>query len=248
LLAEVPQSAQAWYLKASLRKFERFDRQIFTPIIELLGTGKCDHDTSILLHFALGKLFDDIGDYDEAFAHYAAANRLRRQSVTSDRSAEIAFAKRLLDTRAEQWLPASDRSGEMPNLLFIVGMPRSGTTLVEQILSVHSGVTAAGEVDYFGPALRRLGLDRDREVDLRALEPEDLETLRAGYLSRLHSIAPRASTITDKTPANFYYLGLIQRLFPNAQVIRCIRHPLDTMRSRYPPWWQVAVYHGNNNA
>ncbi len=233
LLDEMPQSAQAWYLKASLHKYERFDRAIFTPIIDLLATGKCDNDASLLLNFALGKLFDDIGEYDKAFEHYALANKARRQCGAYDRTAELAFTEHLLRSRARDWRPSVDRGREIPKLIFIVGMPRSGTTLVEQILSVHSDVTAVGEVDYFGPASRRLELDRDREIDLRILEIEDLETLRAGYLSRLHSIAPGASTITDKTPANFYYLGLIQRLFPTAQIVHCLRHPLDTCLSIY---------------
>ena len=238
LLSERPHSAQAWFLKASIHQYQCFEPTVFTPIIDFLNDDNCDRDASVWLNFALGKLFDDIGDHDRAFSHYELGNRTRQQQSVDDPTIRINLTAALLNSRAADWQPHPDHAGDdTPDLIFIVGMPRSGTTLVEQILSAHAGVTAAGEVEFFGAALHRLALAGEpstaMDIDLRSLTRDDCTTLKTGYLTRLNAIAPGGSTIIDKTPANFNYLGLIQRLFPSARIVRCIRHPLDTCLSIY---------------
>lgn len=238
LLSATPESGHGWYLKAALHKFNNFDAGIFGPITELLKTGGCDEDTAIFLNFALGKLYDDIGDPDRAFENYGAANAARRLRSADSGKADLALANALLKSRADDWRSEQNYAVHgSPDLIFIVGMPRSGTTLTEQIIAAHSKVTAGGEVNFFDPALRHLaeqrGFASPADITADSLDADDCETLRTAYLARLNSIAPGAAVVTDKTPANYYYLGLIQRLFPDARVIHCNRHPLDTCVSIY---------------
>ncbi len=188
------------------------------------------------LHYRLGKLYDESGRYDEAFAHFQAGNA--RQALYAgpetflDRmdSAVAWFTPRFM-TRA----PRSAQRSERP--VFIVGMPRSGTTLVEQILSSHPQVFGAGElVDITEIAKHLAGQSsppRPYPQCLELLSADALGGAARGYLDGLATRAPDAVRVTDKMPHNFLYLGLIELLFPGARVIHCKRNPLDTCLSIY---------------
>ena len=242
LLNDYPRSANAWYLQAELHAFDATRKNTITSMLELLHNGDCDDDAKIFLHFGLGKLFDAGGDYAAAFTHYSRGNELRRSEGRSeDRIAGDLRAKSdeaLLDSRAQHWQPiAPPAVSAVPKMIFIFGMPRSGTTLVEQVLAAHSQVTPAGEVDFFAAALARLAHRRDgddpHQVDPRSLSHDECQHLHKEYLARLESIAPKARVVTDKTPGNYDYLGILQRIFPDAVFIHCRRHPLATGLSIY---------------
>lgn len=186
------------------------------------------------LHFNLGDALDDIGRYDEAYDHYRAGNRLK--PIRFDRDEYRRDVADLLQVFAPGWqarLPRADLETEAP--LFVVGMPRSGTTLVEQILAAHPRVAGAGELTDLGqaamdlapgegPRFPRALLRADREAMLRAAE---------AYLARIRTLAGEAERVVDKTPANHLFIGFIELLFPRARVIHCVRHPLDTALSCY---------------
>jgi hypothetical protein len=144
------------------------------------------------------------------------------------------------DARALRVVPVEvfEPSTEAPQrrLLFIVGMPRSGTTLIEQVLSRHPHVTALGELDFFDQALIRFGRTKTVSgsiVDaITSANEESLEQIRAAFFARIDRHTSRTdTTVVEKTPANFMFLGLINRLFPNAKVIHCRRNPMDTCLS-----------------
>jgi tetratricopeptide (TPR) repeat protein len=168
----------------------------------------------VQLHYALGKYFDEVGDYDSAFSSYTQANELtKRFGGTYDEADFSALVSRIIDRRFEG-LPGASES-EVP--VFIIGMPRSGTSLAEQILASHPSVSGAGEVAFWDKAFERpshVGLAEE-------------------YLSRIHERAGQAKRITDKMPANFLYAGLIHEVFPRAKFIHMQRHPLDTCLSIY---------------
>lgn len=183
------------------------------------------------LYFALGKVMDDLGRYDEAFAAYRAANELGklRNWKYDHRAVEHTF-ERIIEVFDPDWMKeAAARSSASP--IFICGMFRSGSTLVEQILAAHPAVTPGGELDYL-PWLvtRRLSPypQRVRHVTLDALQQ-----LADEYVSRVSELFPQAGIVTDKRPDNFLYLGLIRVLFPSARIIYTKRNPLDNCLSIY---------------
>lgn len=186
------------------------------------------------LHFKLGDLYDDQAQYDEAFRHYQQANRL--SPFPFDEQAAYLQFQSLNDTFNADTLPAMARArnaSERP--LFIVGMPRSGTSLVEQILASHPDVYGGGELDQMGDLLnsfpKRFG--QPYPYAMSRLGADDLDSLAEVYLDRLATLSPEAKRVTDKMPHNFLHLGLIARLFPRARVIHCQREPMDTCLSIY---------------
>lgn len=181
------------------------------------------------LHFSLGDLLDDIGKYDEAFAHFEAANRMSTTRFSAGQCAAfVARHRETLSATVLAGLPRAEARAIRP--VFIVGMPRSGTTLVEQILSCHSQVYAGGERNDVLNAARSVFGYRPESPDY----PDSLLTAQAKTLEhiaqRYHAepdLPSGVSCMTDKYPGNFRLLGLIELLFPNAMVVNCRRQPLD---------------------
>ena len=184
------------------------------------------------VQFGLGKAYDDLGDYAEAMRHYEAANTLRAMTVRLDRAALAAQYDSLIENftadaleRARQSLARPACPGDdLP--LFIVGMPRSGTTLAEQILSSHPAVSAGGELNFWGDRLRGWVAPR-----IGAVEAGALAKAAEDYCAELRRIGPEALLVTDKTPRNFELLWLLRLAFPDACVIHCRRRPVDTCLS-----------------
>jgi tetratricopeptide (TPR) repeat protein len=185
----------------------------------------------IQLRYALGKYFDDIGEYDPAFSNHQKANELtKRYGGRYDPEHLTALVGRIIkrcdaDFARAQW-PTSCASEEP---VFIVGMPRSGTSLTEQILASHPAVFGAGEVRFWDRAFAWLEEPATQGEDLA----QGLADLSQRYLQRLRERAGAARRITDKMPANFFYAGLIHAVLPRARIIHLQRHPLDTCLSVY---------------
>ncbi|MGD8510445.1 MAG: tetratricopeptide repeat protein [Gammaproteobacteria bacterium] len=186
------------------------------------------------LQFVRGDVLDQLGRYDEAFEAYEAGNRAK--PVRFDREEHRADVDRLLEVFSElDWpdLPRCEDPSERP--VFVVGMPRSGTSLVEQILACHSMVAGAGELTELGQAAIELGRDQGLRFpdSMRSASESRLRQAAKHYLERLRVVSADARRVIDKTPANHLFVGFIQNLFPRARVIHCVRHPLDTCLSNY---------------
>jgi tetratricopeptide (TPR) repeat protein len=188
--------------------------------------------TRVDIGFGLGKAFDDLGDYAEAMRQYEAANRLKGMSERPDRDALVAKYDNIIarytgesctDARRMLATPACP-GDDLPVL--IVGMPRSGTTLVEQILSSHPAIAAGGELPFW--AKREHGWDPSGIV---SLETGKLSRLGDDYCADLRRIGPEALRVTDKRPNNFEAIGLIRQALPRARIIHCRRNPVDTCLS-----------------
>ena len=183
------------------------------------------------LFFALGKGFDDLDRYEEAFDAYRSANELGRKRHPGYNRvlAEQAFGK-LMELFTPEWIRSTVAHATAAPV-FICGMFRSGSTLVEQILAAHPAVTAGGELDYL-PWLvaRRLTPYPER---LMSATQKELVTIGEEYLARLKTLFPEAGMVTDKRPDNFLYLGLIKILFPAARIIYTRRDPMDNCLSVY---------------
>ncbi len=185
------------------------------------------------LGFALGRMLDAAGAYDDAFAAYAAANAASRAGAPAaryDRAAHEAFVDSLIAAFPEPWT-GPPTAGARPPPVFICGMFRSGSTLLEQVLASHARVTAGGELDLL-PAMVRSDL-APYPAGLAGMGPERLDALAARYLQTLSATFPDAGVITDKRPDNFLHIGLIKRLFPGAKIVNTIREPLDNALSVY---------------
>ncbi|MBA3511929.1 tetratricopeptide repeat-containing sulfotransferase family protein [Sphingomonas sp.] len=184
------------------------------------------------LGFALGRLLDQAGDHDSAFEAYSAANRASAASYGPqfrgyDPRAQEQLVDRLIAAFPEPAQPRPSSAGRAP--LFICGLFRSGSTLVEQILAGHSRVTAGGELDLV-PAL----VDRIRPYPdaLLSSDPAVFEQLRRAYLAAVPVDEP-GSIFTDKRPDNFLHIGLIKAMFPEAKIVHTRRDPLDNLLSLY---------------
>lgn len=182
-----------------------------------------------LLRFALAKLCDKAGEYDRAFGHAVIANRLK--NVTFDQNFADNLMQRLRSVYTETAitsLPRSRNRSELP--VFIVGMPRSGTSLLEQILSCHSKVHARGETNDIKILSESIPYYPDA---MRNLSQEKCDALADAYIQRLSAMASTATRVTDKMPGNYMQLGLISQIFPGARIVNCRRDPRDVCLSNF---------------
>jgi tetratricopeptide (TPR) repeat protein len=220
---------------ASIARHRNEQREAIAALERALQAEPRDRDR-VECHFALGDLLDELGCYDEAFAQYRQGNTL--WSPPFDRAAHEHNIKVLMDVFSSENLARLPRSSELsPKPVFIVGMPRSGTSLTEQILASHPRVFGGGEmgdVSKLTSSLSgRIGVSQPYPGCVTALTPPLLDQLAREYLERLAKLAPDAERVTDKTPLHFFDLGFIQMLFPGARIIHCMRDPMDTCLSIY---------------
>ncbi|RDH86145.1 MAG: hypothetical protein DIZ80_01360 [endosymbiont of Galathealinum brachiosum] len=190
----------------------------------------------INLNFNLGLLYDNIEDYDNAFLYYQQGNDLK--PVSFDAEAHTREIDRLISVHSQAFMenqPRSNIYSERP--IFVLGMVRSGTSLVEQILSSHGDVFGAGELGNIYQMSKELPsiLETNDEYPecLSQLTQKHTDELSKTFLDHLTHLSLDAKRVVDKLPGNFMYLGLIESLFPGARVIHCIRDPLDTCLSTY---------------
>jgi len=200
----------------------------------LLDGGGLSQADRRLLHFALANLLDKRGEYDAAFAHLRQANDSLGYRFDAQETA--AFFDRLIQVFARADLPVSTLDGD--RLVFIVGMPRSGTSLTEQILAAHPSVFGAGEQPLVAGIAKILAREAGQPYPeaVRTLSPEALTRAARHYVDRLRALSPEAAQadfLTDKMPHNFQHIGLIARLFPKARIVHCVRDPRDTCLSIY---------------
>ena len=226
VIAIAPPLAGSYYELVRCRPVKKEDG-VFQKMVAALETPGLETAQRQRLHLAIGKAADDLGDYALAMQHLDAADAVRRQSSAFNASAFSIEIDRLILRCTAEWIARSSETGckdETPVL--ILGMPRSGTTLVEQIVSSHPEVAAAGELFFWnqrGIAWHSSGMGKDERPYVARSAAEYLELLRA--------IAPKAMRVTDKMPFNFLWTGLIHVAFPRATIIHCRRNAVDTALS-----------------
>ncbi len=206
-----------------------------------LNDARLPDEAASQLHFILGYVLDRDGATDAAFEHFCRGNALRRslfqrKGTAYDAEAHARWIDRLIAFFSSDFFKRTEGFGlasEVP--IFIVGMPRSGSTLVEQILSGHSQVAAAGELKTVNRIVAglpaKLGSAHGYPECLAALDAAQASELAEGYLAELKRHGPSAVRVTDKMLDNYLYLGLLAVLFPRARVIHCRREPLDVCLS-----------------
>ena len=226
---------------AHITKFAEGDPALLTMLDRVAKVDALSDDDRINLHFALGKALADVGRHDESFTHLIAGNAARRRHSDYDERRALKSLQRVKDVMSADRLATWPRIGSPTSApIFIVGMPRSGSTLVEQILASHPQVASAGEVNALREALKQhAGEAPDWRYPDAAFIPtdRDLEKIAERYLALLDQAAlvsrgrDAPERITDKMLGNFRHVGLISRLFPNARIIHTFRDPIETCLS-----------------
>ena len=224
-----PLYAPAHLTAVQVRKCTEADRPRLMRMRSALREPSLDDEGRLFLHFAIGKLFDDIGQCREAMRHFDLGNSIRHRNTRFDREGLADVIDRLIARYSAAFFEANREFGladETP--LFVVGMPRSGTTLVEQIVSGHPLVAAGEELFFWSNRAASRGV-----AEATALTSVAGRELAAEYISLLRRIGPSAARVTDKQTFNFQQLGLIHLLLPKARIIHCRRDPIDTCLSMY---------------
>jgi tetratricopeptide (TPR) repeat protein len=224
-----PLYAPAHLTAVRVKKCAEADRPRLMRMRSALREPSLNDEGRLFLHFAIGKLLDDIGQYREAMRHFDLGNSIRHSNARFDRTGLTDVIDRLTVRYTAAFFEANQEFGladETP--LLIVGMPRSGTTLVEQIVSSHPSIAAGEELFYWSIRAASRGVAEATALTLAAGRE-----LAAEYISLLRRIGPSASRVTDKQTFNFQQLGLIHLLLPKARIIHCRRDPIDTCLSMY---------------
>jgi tetratricopeptide (TPR) repeat protein len=196
--------------------------------------GSFSDDDRMVLHFALAKAYDDIGRYESAFDHLVEGCKLKRKQIVYNEAATLGLHNRVMEIFTPTLMRTMSGRGDPSAVpVFIIGMPRSGTTLIEQILASHPLVFGAGESLAFHNAVQHLvapngPLSQPFPEAVPAMTAQQLRGLGEDYLHQVAALAPQAARITDKALGNFVHVGLIHLALPKARIIHAVRNAMDT--------------------
>ncbi|MEO8458941.1 MAG: sulfotransferase [Dokdonella sp.] len=228
-----PQRASAWLRLAHTRRFKRSDASIRLLLQQAQRSSDLRDEARTSIEFALGKIADDLGDYPEAARNFMAANARMKRRSGWQANGWNAFVEQQL--ASSQLSPSADVSSPITPV-FVVGLPRSGTTLCATLLARHLHVRGRGELNWIAALAARLGANPSPEMRKQAASL---------YLAQLQQDDTPASHYIDKNPLNFRHLGLIATLFPNARIIHCRRGLRDNALSI---WSQMFAHDDNGYA
>lgn len=233
-LAIQPDLVGAYVNLVDTKKFRSNDDTHLVAMERFAATiNTLPEDRQMHLHFGLAKAYDDLKRYDEAFKHMLEGNAIKRRTLSYDEGAVLDYFERVKAVVTADVVREKAGGGYHTNQpIFVLGMPRSGTTLVEQIIASHPAVKGGGELkdinDTINSVRGRDGNQAPYPEFVPVLSMSELAAFGETYARRLEKRAPGAPRITDKMPSNFYYLGLIHLALPDAKVIHANRNPVDT--------------------
>ncbi len=237
-----PRRPSHYFNLANLGRIASDDGRI-AAMLALAEDASLTVEEQSLLHFALGKALADAGEEARGFEHLIRGNALYRDRLTLNEADRVEFLRRVQDVFTPDLISRGRKTPDAgPAPVFIVGMPRSGSTLIEQILAAHPLVFAAGEVEAFRDAERGVGRGPRFPDNIPGITDADLAHIARSYLDRLSVLSRRGladagtprrrvGRIIDKMPANFRYAGLIRMALPQARIIHTVRDPVDTCLS-----------------
>jgi tetratricopeptide (TPR) repeat protein len=232
-----PDYGEAHLNRSQVKSFQRGDAEL-AVMEELAAKNNISPVTAMYMHFALGKALEDTGDYVRAFEHLREGNALKRGQIRYNETATLGTFERIAalfnDSLFERFQGVGDPS---PVPIFVLGMPRSGSTLIEQILASHPAIHGGGELTELEAAATIVLKEANRPVKypecVPTLDGPTLRRIGQAYLSRLPALMDGKIRIVDKMPGNFFKIGLIRLVLPNAKIIHTMRDPIDTCVSCY---------------
>lgn len=249
-ISRKPDCVEAYRRIAEIMTFSPHDREM-AALERLASSQSLSEKDLVSAHFALAKALEDCGEFDRAFEHFRIGNEMQRRRVPYEESRErelVEALKELVSREAVDKLRGGGHPSQLP--VFVVGMPRSGTTLIEQILASHPQVRGAGELVLLGTVFDKAvgsGAAGGYLSGDAGLDPDSILRLAESYLNGLPP-APGALRIVDKMPGNFLFAGLVHLMFPNARIIHAVRDPADTCFSCYATLFRRGQYFTYNLA
>jgi tetratricopeptide (TPR) repeat protein len=233
LLALDPADADGWYNRATVRRQSRENNHVdaLRARLHALAPGARQE---VALCYALAKELEDLGDYGQSFAYLQRGAQARRKRLRYEVQTDVDAMLRLEQVFSPGLLAAAEPATPERGPLFVLGLPRSGTTLVERILAAHPAVESLGEVNDFALALiNTLGRSDTKLALIEQSARADFSRMGANYLHATRGYGKSAQLLVDKTPLNFLYLGLIRLALPGARVVHLRRDPMDGCFAMY---------------
>ena len=187
------------------------------------------------LYFSLGKAYEDFEDYQKSFEYIKLANNTKRKLINLNLKNDFESFKKLKEFFINFKLEKNSANLKRKKIIFIVGLPRSGTSLIEQIISTHSDVYGGGELDYINRIVRH-NFYNNEKLDISKLEnlnKKNSEVIANSYLDLIQKFDSNSKIFTDKAPLNCIWIGIIKILFPNSKIVLCSRNPKDNILSLY---------------
>jgi tetratricopeptide (TPR) repeat protein len=215
----------AYYLRSDMR-IQTPGRNHIAEMEALICEGKPAWRSEVMLRFALAKEFEDLDEHERAFAQVVAASDLQRRSISYDGGAEIAEIDQVIRTQTRSWIATCPPGFSAADPVFVVGLPRTGTTLVERIIASHSAMSSGGETGAFAVELRRAMKSSSSRLDLADIGSRYVDSVAAFGV-------PRNRRFVDKTLQNYLHCGIIRAALPGAKIILIQRHPLDACWAIY---------------
>ena len=245
-----PRNANAHWTLSNLRKAK--DDQHIKEIERLLENKPHDQRAVAFLCYGLGKELEDLEEWDRAFDAFAKGAAARRTTLDFDEAAEIEMYDAFKEIYTPEWLANGGSGHDDPSPIFIVGQPRTGTTLVERIVTSHSQVHSAGELKQFGIALRRQsdykGKKRHSAEFASAIADLDFAKVGKAYMATTTKFRGSSPRFVDKLPPNYLYLPLILKALPNAKIVHLTRNPMDACFASFKQLFADAYPHSYEQA
>ena len=242
-----PENLTPYLYMADVKKMQQEDPCLLRLEAEVSRIDSLLESKAVALHFALGKAYDDLKQYDRAFPHFAAGCRIKRARIAYDPDDQDRLVQNICDLFSRKTVESLQGAGDPSDLpIFVLGMPRSGTTLVETIIASHPDVYGAGELrDLLTLAAEPIenSLGNDYPLSLHGLQRDDLARMGGRYVAGLRKRSTTARHITDKMPANFLAIGLIHLMLPNARIIHVKRNAADICLSSFTRRFSHGLHH-----
>ncbi len=240
-----PQNTQAHWQLARLDKAT--DKTHVDKMLALLEGFQDNSPPTTYLYYGLGKEYEDLEMWPEAFKAYEAGAKVRRANVTFDEEAEIESFKALTETFTQEWMEKAGDGCDDSSPIFIIGQPRTGTTLIERIITARDDVHSAGELQQFGLAVKRMSSTKRSGMiaaeTVHNAAQIDLKKLGTTYMETTRSLRSDLPYFVDKLPVNYIYAPLIAAALPNAKIIHVTRDPMDSCFASYKQFFAEAYFH-----